>query len=114
VNLIEFLVANPETSLFEEPGKRSLDHITVFAEAASMFGIPFGDDGFDPAFSQRLADFFFGIVGSIRQESRRSFSGPTVRSLDGVDPVDKRHGRFGIMHVRPGLFEGERNTVRIR
>lgn len=90
MNVISFFIADAQPTLLEEPSEDAFHNAAVSAQAAAMFGVAFGDVRFDAALSQGLADFCFGIVGSVGEGFLRSLPPSSAGTLDRGDGVDQR------------------------
>lgn len=113
MDVVAFFVAYAQAAELEQPSEDAFHHTTMFTQAAAMFRVPFGDDGFDAAFAQRLADFSLRIVRAIGIDFCGAFSSSAAGTLDRRDRVDQRDRLLAVMDVCASVEERQRDPLAI-
>jgi len=113
VDVVALLVADAETTLFEQPGEHAFDDTAMLTQSTSVLGIAFGNQGLDAPLSKRPANFRFRIVRLVAECFLRTATASTTRLFDRWDGVDQRDGLLRIMDVRAGVNHGQRRAISI-
>ena len=113
MDVITFFIPYTQTPLIKQPTKRGLDHVTELPKAAAVFRIALGDQRFRLTQTQRLTNFFLGVIRSIRQHFIRTLARTSTRLLDGRNAIDQSNGHFRIMHVGTGMLNRQRRAFTI-
>ena len=92
MNIVSLFISHTQALLIKQPIKGRLDNVAISAQSATMFGIAFGDQGLDTARTQRLADFVFGVIGTIRECFVRASAWAATRLFDRRYRIDQSNG----------------------
>ena len=111
MNIVSFFISHTQTPLIKQPIKGRLDNVAISAQSAAMVGVAFGDQRLDAACTQRLADFVFGVIRTIRECFVRASAWPATRLFDRRDRIDQSNGHFRIVHIRSGVLNGQWDAV---
>ena len=83
MNVVAFFVPHAEPAEFEQPGEDPFHDPPMFAQAAAMFRVAFGNEGLNSALAQRPANLFLGVVGAIGERRVRPLAATATRTFDG-------------------------------
>ena len=107
------LVTHSESTPLKQPFQAGLDNVAKDSQTAAMFFMAMADERFDLTLTQRLADFFFRVVGLIREQHLGMAFASSVRLFNGRHAVHERHGQFGIVDVGAGVLDGQWQTIAV-
>jgi len=109
VDVIALLVTDPQSAEFKQPSKNTFHNPAMFAQTTAVFRMSLGDQRLNAAPTQRLADFGFGIIGSIRKHFFRSPSASPIRTPDRRHSVDQRDGLLRVVDVGRRVLDRQRD-----
>jgi len=113
MNIVTFFITNTQSPLIEQPIKCCFDHITKFAQTATIFSVTFGNQWFGLTLSQRLANLLLGIISPVCKHLIRTSARPTTWLLDRRDCIDQGNSHFRIMNICPGMFNRQRGALAV-
>jgi len=113
MNIVTFFITNTQSPLIEQPIKCCFDHITKFAETATIFGVTFGNQWFGLTLSQRLANLVLGIISPVCKHLIRTSARATAWLLDRWDSIDQCNGHLRIMNICTGMFNRQRGALAV-
>jgi len=106
-------VPDSQTAELVQPTDRPLHHPAIDAQAAAVFGISLGDDGFDASQSQ-LFPVRIGVVGSVGKDFLRALYGMADLPGNGRNRIHQRDQLRDVVTVAAREPNGKRNAFRIR
>lgn len=113
MDVVAFFVTYAQATELEQPSEDAFRHTAMFTQSTAVFRVSFGDDGFDAAFAQRLADFRLRVVGAVGVDFRGALSSSAAGTLDRRDRIDQGHCLLAVMDVRAGVEERQRDPLAI-
>jgi len=113
MNVITFFIPYTQTPLIKQPIKRGFDDVAELPKAAAVSRVAFGDQRPHFTLTQRLTNFFLGVIGAIRQHLIRTLARTSTRLLDGRNAIDQSNGHFRIMHIGAGVLNRQRRALAV-
>jgi len=113
VDVVAFFVAHAQAAELEQPSEDAFHDATMFTQSTAMFRVSFGDDRFDAALAQRLADFCLRVVRAVGIDFRGALSSPAARTLNRRDRIDQRQRLLAVMDVRAGVEQRQRDPLAV-
>src|SRR5581483_9752624 len=113
MNIIAFLIADPQPPKLEQPREDAFHDTTMDTQTTAVLSSSLGDEGCDAALPQRLADFRFGVVGRVGIDFVGTFSPSAAGLLDRRDGVDQGERLLRIVDVRAGVENRQRRPLAV-
>jgi len=112
MKVIESFVTDLEATKLMQPRDRTLDDPTGFAQAATMFGIAFGNDGLDGEGTQQPT-MRLGVVATVTLERFGALSGTARFASNRRNGLNQRQQLRHIVGVGSGNYARERDALRV-
>lgn len=111
MDVVAFLIAEPQSTEVEEPAETGFDNVSVFSKPTAMLSISLCDKRFNPSATKCVSDFVFRVVRSVAQEFIRSLTTAPFGRLDRRNCIDNRYGCLGIVKVSSGVEDSQRSSL---
>jgi hypothetical protein len=108
MNFVSSFVTNAKSAIVEEPVERYLDYGSKAAQSAAARGVASGNEGLYSAIAQQSVNLLFCVAGPIRNDCHGPFSAPAPWRLGRRYGVHHLHAHIQIVHVGPGMPNGQR------
>ena len=110
MNLVQALVANPQSPIAIEPSGGAFGYPPVASQALARFNAASGNPGLDVACSQHLSTER-EIISLVGMQLGRATPRTTAAPPDGPNRVNRLFQYLGIMHIGCGLSDAQRDAL---